>query len=90
MELDVTEMYLVQLKSYQPGRHLRVQRQQWKHQNYVINLFKAVSKPKQCQWHRSDVFIVNFEQVLQIVLEFHCKFWRSTCDVANALNLANF
>ena len=49
MELDATEMYLVQLKSYQPGGHLRVQRQQWKHQNYVINLFKAVSKPKQCQ-----------------------------------------
>ena len=47
------------------SRHLLVQSQLWKHQNNVYKLFKVNNINT-----RTGVFIVNFEQILLIVLVF--------------------
>ena len=45
--------------------------QQWRHQNNVWNLFKVINKDtRMTSWRRSDVFIVNFEQISRIVMVF--------------------
>ena len=45
--------------------------QQWRHQNNVWNLFKVINKDtRMTSWRRSDVFIVNFEQISHIVMVF--------------------
>ena len=45
--------------------------QQWRHQNNVWNLFKVINKDtRMTSWRRSDVFIVNFEQMSHIVMVF--------------------
>ena len=36
----------------------------------VWNLLKTIKVPERCQWRRFGVFIVNFEQILNIVLVF--------------------
>ena len=51
------------------SRLLLVQSQQWK-QNNVWNLFKVkIRTPERRQW-RSGVFILNFKEILHIVLVF--------------------
>ena len=57
----------------QPRRHLLVQKQQWKQQKNVWNLFKLNNKDN------SDVFI-NFEHILQIVLAFPLLTLRSSSE----------
>ena len=54
-----------------PNRNLLVQSQQWKHQNDMWNLWKVNKKTaEQRHWRRSDVFIVNFEQISHILQVF--------------------
>ena len=47
--------------SLYPNQYLHVQSQQWKHQNNVWGMFKIICE--KCHWHRSGVFIDNFEHI---------------------------
>ena len=61
MDLIVSEG----LKVSQPAL---AQSQEWKHQNNVWNLL--IETLDTCQWRRSDVFIINFEQISDFALVF--------------------
>ena len=52
-------------------RHLLIQGQQRKHQKMCgICLKLTIKTPEQCQWHRSGVFIINFQHISHIDLVF--------------------
>ena len=44
------------------------QSQEWKNQNNVWNLLIVTLDT--CQWRRSDVFIINFEQISDFAVVF--------------------
>ena len=73
--------YLLQIfqslnrKKKEPNRHLLVQSPQRKHHSNERNLFKVNNKDTRAtslirHWRPSDVFIVNFDQILHIILAF--------------------
>ena len=54
---------------YCSSRYLLVQSQQWRHQNNVRNLVKVKNKEtRMTSVTSSDVIIVNFDQILKIIL----------------------
>ena len=58
-------------KSAFASQHLLVQSQNLKHQKDMWNVFRADTiDTKRRQWHRSSVFVVEFEKVLPIVQVF--------------------
>ena len=46
---------------------------------YEIYSNLIIKTPERRHWRRSDVFIVNFEQISNLFLVFYCSFWTRKC-----------